>query len=64
VAFTSNRDGDFEVYVEPLDGSGASNLSSHPGRDTMPCWTPDGKLVTFVSSRDGGIDLYSIPVSP
>ena len=58
LAFTSNRDGNLEIYVQPLDGP-AVNVTRHPSIDNFPTWTPDGRL-GFVSNRDDGFDLYSI----
>jgi TolB protein len=64
LAFVSNRDGQFEVYVSESDGSAPANLSRHPSRDTFPTWTPDGRGVTFISDRDGGADVYTQIVGP
>ena len=64
LAFVSNRDGQFEVYVARSDGSKPINISRHPLRDVFPTWTRDGKGVTFVSNRDGGFDLYTRIVEP
>jgi TolB protein len=59
LAFVSNRDGQFEIYIANADGSAPFNLSRQPGRDTYPTWTPDGRGVTFVSDRNGGLDLFT-----
>ena len=57
IAFTSNRDGNYEIYVMNSDGSNPRNATSHPARDDHAAWHPDGRLL-FVSDRDGGSDLY------
>ncbi len=62
IAFVSNRDGNFEIYLSDADGSHPINLSRHPLRDTQPTWNPDGSGVTFVSDRDGLGDLYTVTV--
>jgi TolB protein len=64
LAFLSNRDGQFEIYVARADGHDPVNISRHPLRDAFPTWEPDGRGVTFVSERDGGIDLYTQIVTP
>ena len=51
LAFVSNRDGQYEIYVAAIDGSNPVNVSRHALRDTYPTWTPDGGSVTFVSER-------------
>ena len=45
------------------DGTGLRNLTNHPAQDTSPAWSPDGKKLAFVSTRDGGSDVYVVEVS-
>jgi Tol biopolymer transport system component len=54
IAFTSDRDGDPEIYVMNADGSGAVRLTHTPGRDAHPSFVKDGGGVLFQSPRDGG----------
>jgi tRNA A-37 threonylcarbamoyl transferase component Bud32/tetratricopeptide (TPR) repeat protein len=53
VAFMSQRDGNWEVYVVNLDGSGLQRLTRDPANDGLPAWSPDGRYIAFVSDRDG-----------
>jgi Tol biopolymer transport system component len=64
IAFTSTRDGNYEVYLIRPDGTGLRNLTQHDAVDKDPAWTPDGSQVTFVSNRDGKFDLYNCPIAP
>jgi Tol biopolymer transport system component len=58
IAFTSNRDGNDEIYVMNADGTGQTNLTNHPGYDSVPEWSPDGTKIAFVSDRSGDTDIY------
>jgi Tol biopolymer transport system component len=53
VAFMSSRDGNWEVYLVNMDGSGLKRLTNNETRDGLPTWSPDGKSIAFVSDRNG-----------
>lgn len=53
IAFTSFRDGDFEIYTVRPDGAGARRLTRTPGNDSHSSWSPDGQWLLFSSSRMG-----------
>ena len=38
LAFASNRDGDYDIYVMNADGSGQSPLTSNSAEDRWPSW--------------------------
>ena len=40
LAFHSNRDGDFEIYVMNADGTGLTQLTHNSDADTAPVWSP------------------------
>jgi dipeptidyl aminopeptidase/acylaminoacyl peptidase len=58
IAFQSNRDGNFEVYVMNADGSHQIRLTDHRGFDGDPSWSPDGQRIAFRSNRDGNAEIY------
>jgi Tol biopolymer transport system component len=61
IAFQSNRDGNWEIYVMNADGSGQTRLTFNAAADTEPAWSPDGSKIAFVSTRDsavGSSDIY------
>ena len=58
IAFTSTRDGDYEIYVMNADGSGQTNVSRSPGLDMTPRWSSDGQWIAFTSNRDGNYEVY------
>ena len=58
IAFVSERDGNDEIYVMNADGTLQTRLTSDPGSDDLPAWSPDGARITFASGRDGNIEIY------
>jgi len=60
IAFVSDRDGNPEIYTINTDGSGFKRLTTSPGRDIDPSWSPDGLRIAFTSDRDGAMHLYEM----
>jgi Tol biopolymer transport system component/C-terminal processing protease CtpA/Prc len=55
VAFVSGGD----IWAVSAAGGTARLLVSHPGEDTRPLYSPDGRWLAFRSDREGGdTDLY------
>jgi len=54
IAFTSERDGQAEIYRTRPDGTDLQRLTAHPAFDDQAALSPDGKSLAFVSTRDGG----------
>ena len=45
------------------DGSNQTNISNNPTYNVSPSWSPDGKKITFTSSRNGNWEIYSIKLN-
>ncbi|HYF62426.1 MAG TPA: LpqB family beta-propeller domain-containing protein [Herpetosiphonaceae bacterium] len=60
VAFTSSRDGNSEVYVMNIDGTGQIRLTNSSAEDLAPSWRLDGAKIAFDSNRDGNWNVYSM----
>jgi YD repeat-containing protein len=62
IVFTSNRDGNAEIYSMNADGSGLTRLTINDFNDDRPRWSPDGTKILFQSDRDnpetGNADVY------
>ncbi len=58
VAFTSERDGNREIYVMQADGTGVQNLTCHPAQDSDPSWAPLRDRLAFASDRAGDNDIF------
>jgi tricorn protease len=52
-----------DLWVVPKEGGTAIKLSSPPGVETYPKFSPDGKTVAFTANYDGNVDAYTLPVS-
>ena len=54
IAFTSNNDGNYEIYTVARNGSGVRQLtySDAPVQQVGPKYSPNGKLLLFASDRD------------
>jgi len=58
IAFVSYRDGNPEIYVINVDGTGLVNLTGARGIDDYPVWSPDGSLIAFLSDRGGAHEIW------
>src|SRR5579871_1527504 len=55
IAFSSNRAGNYDVYVIPAAGGKPRQLTFHSADDQVLGWTPDGRKIIFQSARDKGV---------
>ena len=62
LAFTSNRDGNPELYLMNSDGGDLRRLTYNPAIDTSPTWSPTGTQLAFTSDRSGRPQIYVIGV--
>ena len=58
VVFTSERDGNRNIYIMNTDGTDQTQLTSHPAHDEEPVFSPDGLSIIFTSHRDGNKEIY------
>src|SRR3954470_10849580 len=68
IAFASNRYGNYDVFVIPVNGGTPKRLTYHTGNDEVVGWTRDSKEVVFRAARgDGAFPsvqvLYQIPAT-
>src|SRR5450432_3509988 len=51
-----------DIWVMPKEGGMAVKLSSPPGMEIMPKFSPDGRQIAFSAVYDGNRDVYTLPV--
>ena len=47
-----------DLYTLPIAGGTATRITSGPGWDQQPRFSPDGKQITFVSDRNGSKNVW------
>jgi len=52
IAFTSNRDGDYDIFTMFADGTNQQNLINSYGDDFDADWSPDCSKIVFRTNRD------------
>jgi tricorn protease len=57
IAFTYGGD----IWVGSSAGGTARRVTSHPGRELFPKFSPDGKWLAFTGQYDGNFNVYVMP---
>lgn len=61
IAFASNRDGEFRIWLMSSLGRDIRPLTQGPG-DSRPSWSPDSSTIAFQSQRRGSPDIWIVDV--
>jgi tricorn protease len=51
IAFSSDRNGNLDVFLIPSGGGNAKQLTTHSGDDTVLGWSADSKSIVFSANR-------------
>lgn len=54
LTYSTDADGDSEMWVINLDGTGAKKLTDNMSTDALGAWSPDGQYIYFLSDRQDG----------
>jgi len=52
-----------KLWMSDTDGGNARQITFGSGNESAPSFSPDGKWIGFVSTRDGGAQLYVMPTA-
>ena len=59
IVFSSDRDGNYEIYSMKADGKDVKRLTNNAGHDSFPKFSPDGTLISFNSNFESETtDIY------
>jgi Tol biopolymer transport system component len=58
IAFMSDRDGDYEIFVMNADGTGVTQLTDNNDGDGGSVWSPNGNKIAFHSNRDRDYEVF------
>jgi TolB protein len=63
VFMSDGRDGNFELYRVDATTDQVLRLTNAPAIDGLPTVSPDGGWVAFASNRNGGWQLWAVPLA-
>jgi Tol biopolymer transport system component len=63
LSITDAQSGNQDIWAYESSGGIATRLTTHPGVDGTPIWSPDGTRIVFTSIRRGHADLYRMKSS-
>jgi len=55
IAFTSDRTGNYDIYVARSDGTGVTDLTNNPKYSKSPVWSPDGNNIAFTRYKNATV---------
>jgi TolB protein len=58
LAFTGQRNGEFDIYTIPVTGGEETRLTTARGLDDGPEYSPDGEYIYFNSERTGRMQIW------
>lgn len=51
-----------DIWVAEKNGQNPRRLTTNPGVEMNPIFSPDGKQIAFTGNYDGNTDVYTVPV--
>ena len=63
LAVSSDRSGNQDIWLVPLNGGDLLQVTTEPSPDWAPVWSPTGTDIAFYSYRHGSRDLWLVPAA-
>lgn len=52
-----------DLWIAPRTGGAAARLTTGPGYETNPLFSPDGTQIAFTGQYDGSVDVFVVPAA-
>ena len=59
IAFSAEGD----LWTVPITGGLARRLTTHPGVETDPSFSPDGETIAYIADYEGPSEIYTMPAT-
>ncbi|HXG48727.1 MAG TPA: carboxypeptidase regulatory-like domain-containing protein, partial [Methylomirabilota bacterium] len=60
LAFAAQFNGQYEIYLMNVNGTGLQRLTFNPDDDLEPAWSPDGRTIACASKRGGDFEIVIV----
>ena len=56
----STQSGNWDIYVIEVEGGTPQSVTTFPGNDGLPTWSPDGTALAYVSDAGGNWGIFTV----
>jgi len=63
IAYQSKKDGNYDIYLMPVEGGESIQITHDPAPDLYPHWSFDGNWLSFETTRSGEREIWVVKVS-
>ncbi|MCK5833631.1 PD40 domain-containing protein [bacterium] len=59
IIYTSFKSGTYDIWMMDINGKVSTQLTTYPGHEIDPCWSPDGKWIAYSKSAPYAADGFT-----